>query len=349
VQYDFSHDKLREIAYEQTSLARRRLLHQRAAEAFAGKARLHRAAAALAAFHLRQAGQLIQAAEWFQRAGEYGRQVYANQDAITHFQSALACGHPEPAVLHEAIGDLHLLLGAYPAARSSYEAAAALCTAQRLPWLEHKLGRVHNQRGDFDLAECHLQAALDELDALPASVESAPAERALILVDWSYTAYRRGEISQALELALRAASLAQDCMDENAQAQSYNNLGILERVNGHYDQAAQHLQHSLEIAERLGDPGPRAAALNNLARVYAESGQLEQAINLTGQALELSQQRGDRHREAALLNNLADLHHAAGHDEASMDYLRKAVVIFADIGGETAVEPLPEIWKLTEW
>jgi predicted ATPase/DNA-binding SARP family transcriptional activator len=368
VQYDFTHDKLRDLVYEQTSLARRHLLHQRAAEAFGGRARLQRESAALAAFHFRLAGKLSQAAHWFQQAGEYGREVYANQDAIAHFHSALACGHPEPEALHEAIGDLHMLSGQYPAALSSYESAAALCAPQRLPWVEHKLGLVHAQRGDYELAECHFKAALEELEAFSEAEDAVQAERAMIYADWSHTVHRRGDASQALELALQAINLAQSCQDHRAQAQAFNNLGILERANEQYDLAIQHLQRSLEIAQQLGDPGLRAAALNNLARVYAESGQFDQAIQLTGQALELSLQRGDRHRAAALHNNLADLYHAAGLEEAAMEHLRNAVVIFADlsaeIGAEFGVKPastvdhepaeaalglLPEIWKLSEW
>ena len=58
--------------------------------------------------------------------------------------------------------------------------------------------------------------------------------------------------------------------------------------------------------------------------------------------------QGDRHREAALENNLADLHHAAGRTEESMAHLKRAVAIFADIGGDEAT-PLPEVWKLVSW
>ena len=47
-------------------------------------------------------------------------------DALTYFQTALALGYPEPAVLHEAIGDLHTLSGSYSQARGDYETAAAL-------------------------------------------------------------------------------------------------------------------------------------------------------------------------------------------------------------------------------
>ena len=94
--------------------------------------------------------------------------------------------------------------------------------------------------------------------------------------------------------------------------------------------------------------GSRVAALNNLALVYRDAGDIDQAIAHNQAALELCRQQGDRHREAALLNNHADLLHASGREEEAMDYLRNAVVIFADIGVE-AGSMKPEIWKLVEW
>ena len=53
--YDFSHQKLRALVYEQTSLARRRLLHGRAAAALS-RGRPGAESAALVAAHLRTGG-----------------------------------------------------------------------------------------------------------------------------------------------------------------------------------------------------------------------------------------------------------------------------------------------------
>lgn len=354
--YDFSHEKLRSLVYEQTSLARRRLLHQRAAEVYA-RSRQQFETAALAGLHYRQAGLLPQAAEFFWQAGVFARGVYANRQALAHLESALACGYPDPASLHEAMGDVHMLLAEYSAALSSYEAAAALCQLEHLSQVEHKLGLVHEQRGDWELAECHFQAADEGLRSLTRADAAILAGHAMLYADWSRTAHRRGDEARALQLAAQSLQLAESSQDTRALARAYNNLGILHRAAGDHELAIRHLQHSLQLAEALADTGVQSAALNNLGRVLAEHGQLEQALTLTQQALALCEQRGDRHRQAALHNNLADLLHAAGQSPAAMEHLRQAVVIFAEISadfdrglnGKWVQEPQPEIWKLVEW
>jgi predicted ATPase len=344
--YDFTHDKLRALVYEETSLARRRLLHQRAGEAFAGQARQRPGGASrsgLAAYHFQLAGLPVQAADHFRQAGEHARQLYANREAMAHFQNALACGHPDAASLHEAIGDLQTLSGEYSAALGSYEAAAALGAEEHQPWIDHKLGAVHAQRGDWELAECHFQVALETLGET-----GDPGERARICVDWSRTAHRRDNPERAQALARQALKLAEDCPDRRALAQAHNMLGILARGRRKLHLAHQHLRQSLEIAAEMGDSGMRVAALNNLARLHADQGQTEPALALTGEALQLCEQQGDRHRAAALHNNLADLYHTIGDEEQAMAHLKKAVIIFAEIG-EQAGEGQSEIWKLAEW
>lgn len=344
--YDFSHEKLRQLVYEKTSLTRRRLLHRRVAEALSSQMRGRSDPgnlASLIANHYELAGQGVVAANYFEQAGKYARALYANTEALSYFQAALASGYPESAELYEAIGDLQIFQGEYSAAISGYETAAALCRPECLSRLEHKLGNAHHRRGDWELAEQHYKFALDEMDE-----SDDLAERSSIFTDLSRNAYQRGDAEGALKMAHTALDLAETSVDLTALAQAHNILGMLARGAGDSDQAIQQLTESLAIAEELKELGSRIAALNNLALVYHDAGDIDQAIEHNQAAMELCIQLGDRHREAALLNNHADLLYASGNEEEALTYLRKAVVIFAEIGVETG-SMKPEIWKLTEW
>ncbi len=144
--YDFSHEKLRVLVYDETSLARRRLLHRRIAEALVARSRARSersTVAAKIASHYQLARQPADAAHYFMLAGEQARTLYANTEALSHFQAALTLGHPDTAVLHEALGDLQTLLGDYAAALSQYEAAARQRPPEARAAIEHKLGNVH--------------------------------------------------------------------------------------------------------------------------------------------------------------------------------------------------------------
>jgi predicted ATPase len=339
--YDFTHDKLRALVYEQISLARRRLVHRRVAEA------LLRAApgderAALAAQHLRMAGDHAAAAGHYRRAAEHAASVLAHTDALDHLDAALALGYPDAAEVQERAGDLRTLVGDYSGALTSYETAAADREGADLARVEHKLAGVHQRRGEWERAERRAAVALEALADRDAGLRSR------ILADLSLTLHQAGQSQRAGDMAAEALQLAESGGDERAQAQAHNLLGVLARGAGRHDAARQELERSVTLSERLGDPSARTAALNNLALVARDAGEIDRALALTEEALALCAAEGDRHREAALENNLADLHHAAGRTDDSMAHLKRAVAAFSEIGGDDAAR-LPEVWKLVSW
>jgi tetratricopeptide (TPR) repeat protein len=329
------------LIYEETGLARRRLLHQRVAQALIDRLRTPASAGSIAQ-HYQLAGRLAEAAEYFYRAGEYAQALYANAEALAHYQAALTAGYPDVARLHERLGDLHTLRGEYQASLQNYETAAALDRARpdHVAHIEHKLGQVYQRQGKRDLAETHFAAALRTL--------TDPSVQAQIYTDWSLSAHHRGATDRALALAQRALELAEASTDQRAHAQAHNVLGVLARHQGDLATAEHHLQQSLAVAAESGDRVAHVAALNNLSLVYAERNAFDQALDLTAQALAECAALGDRHREAALHNNLADLLHEVGRSEEAMAHLKQAVTIFAEIGVESG-SLQPEIWKLAEW
>lgn len=343
--YEFSHDKLRAFVYDALSPARRRVLHRRAAEAFIASARRQdelRSLSPLIAHHLEQGGMEPEAARYHETAAAHARSIFANREALDHYRKALALGHPDPALLHEGAGDMHVLLGEYGKAITSYETAAALAEGEDIATVERKLGEVHQRRGDWDLSQSHLVAALETLE------RDQEVETARLLAAMSFNALRKNDIQEAADLAERALASAAGSADTRALAQAHNQLGILENARGDHERAAQHLDASLDLADQLGDASLRVAALNNLAHARQRTGDLDDALRLTEEALRICTQQGDSHRAAALHNNMADLLHEKGDTEAAMQHLKTSTAVLAKIGAEPT-GMLPEVWKLVEW
>ena len=339
--YDFTHDKLRAVAYEQMGRARRRLLHGRVADALLRSAGGAESASPVAQ-HLRLAGDDARAAEQHRRAADHAASVLAHGEALAHLDAALELGAGDPAALHERMGDLQTLVGDYAGALASYESAAAAVATAGVARIEHKLGGVHQRRGERERAEARYAVALE------AASPGDDGLRARILTDLSLTLHGAGRADRASALAREARALADAAGDELARAQAHNLLGVLARGERRLDVARAELERSIALAEQLGDGSARAAALNNLALVARDAGKPDRALELTEQALRVCAAQGDRHREAALENNLADLHHAAGRPDEAMAHLKRAVALFSEVGGDERAR-LPEVWKLVSW
>jgi hypothetical protein len=133
--YDFSHDRIRDVAYAEISPARRRLLHRRVAQALeqahAGTA-LDMVSGQVAA-HYEQAGVLEKAVPYYRRAGLAAQQVYANSEAINHFTRALALQDRLPGDPQRDADELELQL------------ALAVSIEVTKGWAAPELQPIHNR------------------------------------------------------------------------------------------------------------------------------------------------------------------------------------------------------------
>jgi DNA-binding SARP family transcriptional activator/tetratricopeptide (TPR) repeat protein len=346
--FDFAHAKLRDAAYEATSLARRRLLHRRTADLLRSGSWSRDDAGRLVqiATHELEAGRDAEAAEAFRGAGIRERALYANREAAGHLETALALGHPDIAGIQLALGEIRTAQGDYVGAITALEASAAVVVADALPAVELRLGRVHARRGDLVTAASHLDAAIEALEQRSGAGDADLLVRSL--VERAVVAHRAGDLDRAAGAASRALALAERSSDPTGAGAAHRMLGLVSRERGDLDAARASLGRSLALAEADPDAGAVIAARNALALVEAAAGNLPAAIALLEGALETCRRTGERHLEAAVENNLADQLHAAGRPDEAMAHLKRAVTLFAEVGGQPG-ELEPEIWKLVAW
>ena len=345
VRYDFRHGRLRAAAYSGTSLARRRLLHRRVAEAIrdaaVGAGHDDGARFALIAVHEREAGRPAEAAAAHREAADRAEAVYANHEAIDHLEAAIALGLPDPAAAWARTAELRARLAEYPAAVAALERAAALAEPLALPGIEVALGRVHRRRGDLVAASSHLAAALSS-PMLPALL------RQRALVERSLVALRAGDLATAERSALDARDAADRSADRHAMGVAERLVGLVAQASGDQVGARTALARSLAFAADDPDPTALIAASAALALTLASDGAVEEAVAMAETAIEACRRIGDRHLEAAVENHLADLLHSVGREDEAMSHLKSAAALFAEVG-EGEREREPGIWSLAAW
>jgi DNA-binding SARP family transcriptional activator/tetratricopeptide (TPR) repeat protein len=327
----FTLDILEGVTYQSTSLIRRRLLHRRAAGALEAlpRSRTDARLATATAGHLRAAGS-EEAADWFRLSGNLTRAMFANVEAVTSYETAIALGHPEVGRLRLALGELAMARGDYQTATRELRAAAAHSTGPELALVEHRLGDLNRILGRFELAEESFTRA--------GSNHPEPAD---LYADWALLKHRTGETNAAIPFAETALEAAEATGDTMLIARAFNILAV---VSPDPIVAMAYVDRALEMA---GSAEPaRMAALNNKAHLLAGAGQLDDAIGLVTEATTIADRAGYRHHQAALLNHLADLNHQSGREREAETSLTGAVTLFADIdSGDWE----PELWLLRQW
>jgi len=239
--YDFSHDKLRQVAYDGLSRARRRRLHGRIAAALeaAHAADLDGVAGAVAG-HYEAAGLPEQAIAWLARSAEAAGRIYAHRDGLALVEWALALLPSPPgdatgvawaARLHETAGDLRRRLAQHEAARAAYELALAHAPPEdhvSQARLHRKIGKtVEDGNGKFEAVAAHYDQAERALGA-PADGDGPAVweewcqiqmERLLLLYWWQ----------RAEEMAARIDAIQSDVARHGTAGQRAALLGHLSR------------------------------------------------------------------------------------------------------------------------
>lgn len=219
--YDFTHDKLREVAYNSLSAARRRLLHRRVAQ---GLVAIHQpmldAVSGQVATHYELAGMIEEAVPHYQRMAEVAQQVYANTEAIRTYRHALALleGLAEAKqgaapLLYESVAEILLLTSQIAESRIAYQRAMShIPSTDKITQarLYRKIGNTWREQYQYQEAQQSYAQAEQVLGLLPIidATGKANSERTAawwqewiqVLLEIDYVHYWIGPIHASDEL-----------------------------------------------------------------------------------------------------------------------------------------------------
>jgi tetratricopeptide (TPR) repeat protein len=344
--YDFTHGKLRDVAYAGLSAARKRLLHRRVAEALVA---LHASevdsVSAQVAAHYQQAGLLEQAVVYYRRAAEAARQVYANQAAITYLSNAInliaKTAYAERYEFLLAREKVYALQSVREAQAGDLAALQELATALGDPIKRAQVaieqGNYLRDVSDFLAAIAAAQAALNWIgqarrrdDCATRSADTAQQIADLTRLEieahylWGMTLDFQGKYEDACIQHEQALALARASGLRRDEARCLYGLG---RGTADMSGSETCLKASLPIYREVGDPAGESLCLDQLGYNLSIMGDYEAAAAYYEQSLHLARQIGFRQCEVNVLFRLGMLHNQIGDYAGGRPYLEQAVAM----------------------
>jgi len=207
--FTFTHDKIREVLYEELNPIRRRRLHRQAAEALERRRTTSHCAVEKLAHHFIKAGDYDRGLIYSKRAAAEAERVFAFEDAIAAYGCARDCAQTlemtdEQLELEEAIGKLYVLHGEMIPAGEHFERALALTTDPALrARLQCQAAASLVATGDQRGVE-YLREALTVLNPVTNPLETANA----LSIEGRFH-HLAGRHKQAIELLEQAAALVE--------------------------------------------------------------------------------------------------------------------------------------------
>jgi adenylate cyclase len=320
--YRFTHALVHEVVYQNLLLSRRTELHERVGRALERVITAHpERLSDLEALghHWSLSPDKAKGGRYLVAAGDWARAVYANDDAVRHYERALrtladceACDD-QVQTARERLADLLALTGRrtealahYVEVRQQLEAADDCAGAARM---YRKIGGLHWEAGDRERASACFAAGLERLGK-----DGNLIERAQLFQEVGRLAFRAGDNAGAItwaEKALNEAASEETASDSEharetaaTRAQAYNTLGVALARTGRLNEAVEQIKQSIGLAE-VHDMLPAACrGYANLGVLYS-SLDPRRSIETCLRGLETAKKVGDLGFQSRIYANLA--------------------------------------------
>lgn len=295
--YDFTHDRLREVAYAELQPAHRRQLHRRVATTLEqrnpnGGGALY----AQLAHHYEQSGLVEEAIQQLQQAASAARQLYAYRESIGCLERAIA------------------LIRSMPANPAALERELELQMMLCQHW-----GVITNYLGE------EVKAVYARALVLCRQVQLTPH---LFTAFWGLheVALYRGSYDESLELARQCLSIAEATYDAGLLLQAHHGLWASYYYQGDFRQALAHVDAGLALYQfpthealsaQYGLHDPLCCALGHAAQALWHMGFLDQAIQRQQQLIEHASRLTNPHNIADGYGGATEVYHLL-HDPAKV-------------------------------
>ena len=304
--FSFTHDKIREVLYEELNPIRRRRLHRHVAEGLERIRDKSCCGAEKMAHHYIQAGDLERGLQYAKLAAAEAQRVFAFDEAIAAYGRARDCAEAlgnvaEQLKQEEAMGEVYMLHGETVLAGEHFESALALATDQatrvRLQCqAASSLVTTGASRG-FD----YIREALQVLDPVADPMETANA-----LATEARFHHLAGRHKKAIEILSRASELVEPTANSNSVctfsapiiAQIYSYMAGAHQHYGLYTEADRWAQRAIDFGTRHNVLYAEAAGYEFLGEDAVHRGDYEMGLQYAEREIELAEKLHSRERRA---------------------------------------------------
>lgn len=277
--FAFTHDKIREVLYEELNPIRRRRLHQRIGEGLEKLYASPNGHTSDLAYHFTQSGDGEKSLTYSMRAAENAERVFAHDDALKFYQQAREAAetlqrNDALAQIDEHIGDIYRLRGDITPAVESYERARAIAAdASQRAALNVKIGSAYSPIGDARGMDA-LQAALKELNP-----QTQPAEYASALALIGRHHHYHTQHEKAVESFEKARAIAEPLDDSQTLQNIYSFLAGTYQHTLDLESSDAWAGRNIAMGERKNDPEAIALGYEFLSENAFNRGEWDDTIH----------------------------------------------------------------------
>lgn len=354
-EYLFRHPMLHEVTYNSILKKKRKELHARTAhfieQTFADRLDDF---TELLAHQYSRSDNTVKAIEWIRKAANKAKDRYANDEAISCFQTLIDLigdnkeKHREALLdAHGGLGSIYALKGEYKAAIEQYESMHRYAGEDRITasGAKRKIAMQLSVLGEWDrsleiISELESSITGDSVDEMVEQFEICALASSLYKL--------RGELDRALEYAEKGEKIinsksierSKDLVPEDLERRRA--MGMSSKASVFYtkrelSRAIEIWEAVLQAAQELDDKIAINSTLNNLGVAYYAQGKFKKAEAAYERSLAISEAIGDKQITARTSTNLAVIHYKRGDFNKAIELFTRGLAISEETGDKQGI------------
>ncbi|MBN1355769.1 diguanylate cyclase [bacterium] len=297
--YQFTHNKIREVLYEQMDGRRRSQAHLRVAEAleriYRGKTEL---IAEELAHHYIEGRMIERAVLLYRQAGDKAGSLHAENSAMRYYKRAIRLIEHDTGQYSQELSALHqkvaLILKeqgrgmqAIDKFRLAVRIGSSFMTPFRKAQIHRWIAQIYIDSGRFEAAAGDIRMAENFLDPEQDKVEFLRLEtcKAALML-------QRGEFEACLELTRKYADDLKDTQYWVERSDIYDLMATAEFNLGNRDLAVRMYSDSLELRRKARDLSRISRSYTNLAGIFMEAGRWDDALHWYNKCIRIEETLG---------------------------------------------------------
>ncbi len=340
---DFSHDMIRSVTYETLSESERKSLHGRIAEGIEERYgpendRHH----ARMARHRERSGDLEKAVESFLEAGERAEEVYANDEAIRLYESALEIYERNRINSTGRLEILERLADVKRRKKQFEEALDELEEAEKgtddnetLVRLKAKIAECIRFKRDYDEAMEKIEQGLEIVS------ENDPLKRKKVRCDLlkekGIIYIRKDEYEKSREIFRKMRHVSEKIDSLVSEGEAIHYLGSVVVYKSEFEEAKEHLKKAIDIFKEIDEKDSLSGSYNNLGIVYRNQQEYDRALDCLKKANKIVKDISIRDGSRWTLDNIGSIYSDIGELDKSIEYHEKCLEMEKKIGDKHGI------------
>jgi serine phosphatase RsbU (regulator of sigma subunit)/tetratricopeptide (TPR) repeat protein len=174
------------------------------------------------------------------------------------------------------------------------------------------------------------------IDSLAQQLAMSEGKKRVIILNELYKQYVNNDPLKALVYTKEALELATELNDASGMASSYNNIGVLNKNKGDYDQALDSYLKSVRLQEENKFVDALAYTYNNIGTIYSLKSEFEKALVYFNKALEKFENINHKLRVIGTLNNIGNVYTELQEYDYALKYYLRSLTIYEELEDNSA-------------